>query len=354
MPGTTETKPDPQTAAPEQLTLGEQTPAPPPDVFAEAEKLLEEDTSEPAPKPPPATPEEELEIPEEKKGETPPVEAKPEEEPPKEKPKSKRELFKEKADAEKAHRDKEAALKEREAKLQANQERVEALLKELEADPYAYLEKKDPRFFEKLIDKNLEDKRTPESAELAALRAEIEQLKKDTTTKHEEAINQARDAKNTQYFSEAKSILSKDEFKDAREDAEIWEKFTGYPVDINRAIAERHDEFLLQYNKELTPAECCEIINEDAQAHLENIGSFIEYMAEKKPEMFQQSKTVAKIFGQTPAKQKTEPPQTPVTLTNAQETQGVPAGEIDPSKYPTKEAYLEAIANSTLEYEEDQ
>ena len=353
MPPVTETNQEPQTAEPEQLTLGEQTPAPPPDVFKEAESLLEVDESEPTPKPPPATPEEELAIPEEEKEKTPPVEAKPNEEPPPEKKKSKRELFKEKADAERDYRDKEKTLKEREAKLQANQERVEAILRELEADPYAYLEKKDPRFFEKLVDRNLEGKRTPESAELAALKAEIAQLREETKTKHEETVNQVQQAQYVQYMNDAKGILGKPEFQDAQEDSEIWQKFTGQPVDVERAIASVYAEYKTNYNKELTPAECCEIINEDAQAHLENIGSFIEYMAEKKPDIFKQSKTVAKIFGQTPTYKKTEPPQTPATLTNVQETQSVPAGEIDPSKYPTKEAYLDAVANATLEFEQD-
>jgi hypothetical protein len=355
MPETTETRSNPETAAPEQLTL-EQTPEPKladtSDLFAKASEVLEEEPE----KETPATVEEELEIVDgkepEPKAETAPE---PEPEPEKEPKKSKRELFKEKAEADKAHRDKESKLKEREAKLEAELKELNALKRQLDEDPIAYLEKKNPKLYEEWTERNLAGNRK-ESAELTALKAEVAELKKTQEEKLSAVEKSAIDAQNTQYLNEAKSLLMSKDFETAREDAEIWEHFTGQPVNIDRAIAERHDEFLTMYGKKLTPAECCEIINEDAQAHLEKIGSFIEYIATKKPDIFKQSKTVSQLFGQTPAKESPKtaaPPQTTgKTLTNEQETQSVSAGEIDPSKYPTKQAYLDAVAKATLEYGE--
>ena len=351
----TETKPDPQTAEPQQLEIETQLPA---DPFAEAEKLLEVDTSD-TPKPPekpPATPEEELEIVEPEK-KPPEAETAPEQEPePEPEPKkSKRELFKEKAEADKTNRDKEARLKEREAKLEAQFNELNALKRQLDEDPIAYLEKKNPKLYEEWTERNLGGG-GKDSAELTAIKAELAELRKHQEEKLTAVEKSTQQAQYAQYMNEAKSVLSKEEYKDAQEDAEIWENFTGQPVDIDRAVSSVYAEYKTQYNKELTPAECCEIINEDAQAHLERIGSFIEFVATKKPDIFKQSKTIAELFGQTPAKESSKtaaPPQTPgKTLTNEQETQSVPAGEIDPSKYNTKQEYLDAVAKSTLEYSE--
>ena len=232
---------------------------------------------------------------------------------------------------------------------------LEALERKINEDPIGYLEKKDPSLYEKWTERNL-GARGKESAEMAAIKAELKELKENLTSKHEETATQVQQAQYVQYMNEAKSTLTKEEFKTAQEDAEIWANFTGQPVDIDRAVSSVYAEYKTQYNKELTPAECCEIINEDAQAHLERIGSFVEFLATKKPDIFKQSKTVSQLFGQTPAKETPKtaaPPQTPgKTLTNEQETQSVSAGEIDPSKYPTKQAYLDAVAKATLEYGE--
>lgn len=311
------------------------------DIFKEAAAALEYKEEEP----PEPTPEEELEAqpaeppkkkekkvkkdePEPKPEEKTPIEAAPEAK------KSKRELFKEKADAEKAYREKESKLKEREANLQ----RLELAFKEFEADPIAYLEKKDPRAYEKWTERNLAAGNTPEKSEIATVKAEIEKLREELKGKQEETLTQVQQAQYAQYMNQAKSVLAGEEYKDVWESAKLFEAFTGNPVDVERVIASVYAEYKTSYNKELTPQDVCEIILEDAQAHLENVRA---------------SDVLKALYGsEKPAEKvkKKSPPLKGKTLTAEQETQSAPAKEVDYSEIKDKEQRLAAIAQM-LEYE---
>jgi hypothetical protein len=311
------------------------------------EPEIEAKIEEPEPKPPKKKEKKKKDEPVTEPEEKTPVETA--EEPTAEPKKSKRELFREKADAEKAYREKETKLKEREAAVQA----AEAEVKAFKADPVKHLEADDPKFYEKLTQRYLNEGKSPEAAETAAIRAELAALKEKIESKHEETTSQVQNAQHAQYLTEARSILLKEEYQDARDDAEIWEKFTGRPVDIDRVIAERHDEGLIQWEKKLTPADVCEIILEDAQEHIENIGSFIEFMAGKRPELFTQSQAVATLFkkGAGTKPQKKTPPTSGKTLTQKQETASAPAPEPQPRTFASKEEMFAAVAEG-LEYEE--
>ena len=245
--------------------------------------------------------------------------------------KTKRELFKEKADAESSYRAKEAKLKEREAAAQAAEEKFKAF----ESDPIKFLEEKDPRFYEKLTERYLSEGMTPEKAEVASLRAEIDALREQITGTKEHTTKEIQLAKYERDLNDGERILSGTEFDTVRESASLYEKFTGQPTDFRRALAGVWIEYKQTYQKELTPAECCEILLEDAQAHVDR---------------------VAAEFGQKPAERskppkKKTPPPPGKTLTQTQETQSAPAEEIDFSQIKNKQERLQAIAD-TLEYME--
>jgi hypothetical protein len=261
-----------------------------------------------------------------------PVEAAPE---PTEEPKlSKREAFKKKADEESAYRAKEAKLKEREAAAQAAEQRF----KEFEADPVRYLEAKDPRFYEKLTERYLAEGKTSEKAETAALRAELQALKEEITGKVEDTTKQAQLAYYEQQLNEGERILSAEEFAPVRESAALFEKFTGQPTDYRKALADVWIEYKQMYNKELTPGECCEILLEDAQAHIDRVGA--EFGQKQKP-------------AESKKPPKKTPPPTGKTLTQKQETASdpAPAPEPKPQTFASKEEMFAAVAEG-LEYEE--
>jgi len=250
---------------------------------------------------------------------------------PQEEPKlSRREAFKAKADEESAYRAKEAKLKEREAKAQALEDRY----RDFEADPIKHLEAKDPKFYEKLTQRYLDEGKTPEKAETSALRAEIAALREEITGKHEDTNKQIQMAEYERQLNEGVNILSGTEFDPVRESAAFYEKFTGQPTDMRKALANIWIEYNQMYQKELTPAECCEILLEDAQAHIERVSTeFGSKPAEKK---------------QTP-KKKTPPPPGK-TLTQTQETQSAPAPTPGPQTFASKEEMFASVAEG-LEYE---
>lgn len=304
------------------------------DHLAKAAKVLEYDTAEPKPK---ETPEE---IAEAELAETPKpkqtkktqpaakVEPEPITDTPKEPVKSKRELFKEKADAEAAYRSKEAKLKEREQAAQAVEERY----KDIIADPVAYLEKNDPKFFERMVDRYSANGDTKnESSEAAALRAEVEKIREELKGTTETLTKKEQYAEYDRQLNEGERILSSEDFADVIKVAGQYEAFTGRKTDLRKELARVWIDFKNQYEKELTPLECCEILLEDAQAHLERVSA-------------SQAQPPAEI------KTKKQPPPTGTTLTQQQETLSEPAPEKNYSQYKKREDLIRAVANRELEY----
>lgn len=259
--------PEPQAEVPETLD----------NVFRQAAGLLETEPEEtPAETPPEPTPKPE-------KKAKPPPEPEPEKElepPPEPSPepkKTKRELFRERAQAEKSRRDNDARLKEREAALEQRMARLEELentYKQFQADPISWLERNNPRAYEEWTARNLASDKTRQPQQdprIEALEKKIEELKGTIESKSEETGKQVSRAEYVQYMGEAKSIMQNEEFKPIHESAALIADVLGQEVDIEQAIASVWAEYHTQYEQSLTPREVCEILLEDAQAHLERV-----------------------------------------------------------------------------------
>ena len=249
--------------------------------------------------------------------------------PPKEPKKTKRELFMEKADAESAYRAKEAKLKEREAAAQAIEDRY----KDFEADPVKHLEKRNPRFFEEMVDHYTATGDTKkDDSEIAALRAELKAFREQHTTNQKTQKEREVDAHYHQQLDEGVGILSGEEFADVHTVAAKYEKFNGRPTDLKKALAGIWMEYYQQHKKTLTPQETCEILLEDAQADLTR---WSEPQAEPPAE----------------TKTKKAPPPPGTTLTQQQETLSAPIPE---KKYRTdrgRDAFIRDVAFGELEYQ---
>ena len=313
------------------------------EIFKEAAKSLEyeedpQTSLQPEPETPPETEPEKPKKPARKKikAKEPEPEPEPEKEPETEPKLSKREQFKQMADAEKAYREKEGKLKEREAEIH----KLELAFREFQADPIAYLEKQNPRAYEEWTERNLAVGKSPESTETASLKAEIEKLREEITGKHEEVLSKATHAQHMQYLNEAQSILHGDEFADVWKAAEYLEEVNATPIDPKIAIASVYDEYHTRYGKELTQRECCEILLEDAQALLERLSK---------------SDKLRSIFGpETPAeKPKRRTPPTGKTLTNDQETLSSPEKPVDLGHIKSKEELLQE-AVKLIKYKEEE
>ena len=263
-------------------------------------------------------------------------EPKPEPTPEPEPKKSKRELFREAADAERAYREKEGKLKEREAKLQAIEERF----KDFQADPISYLEKLNPRAYEEWTHRNIQDGKNPETQKISALEQKIEELTKLISGTKETTQQEIMQARYSTYMSEAKSILQAEDFSPVRQSIELFEEFSGRPVDVEQAIAGIWTEYQQQYGKHLTPREACEILLEDAQSHLDKLSK-----AEKI------RKHISAVPSTPTPKQKRIPPTSGNTITSAHEQAGAPAREINLSGIKDKDQLL-AEAAKLLEYEQ--
>ncbi len=248
---------------------------------------------------------------------------------PKEPKKTKRELFMEKADNESVSRKKEARLKEREAAAQATEDRYKDLL----ANPVEYLEKNDPKFFERMVERYTANGDTKkDDSEMAALRAEFKAFREQHTTNQKTQEQKEADAHYHRQLDEGIGILSGDEFADVHTVADKYQKFNGRPTDLKKALAGIWMEYYQQHKKTLTPQETCEILLEDAQADLTR---WSEPQAEPPAE----------------TKTKKAPPPPGTTLTQQQETLSAPIPE---KKYRTdrgRDAFIRDIAFGELEYQ---
>ena len=300
---------------------------------APAEPKAEEPTEEPAPKP------------EKKAKAAPEPEPEPEPEPPK---KTKRELFKERAQAEKSRRDNESKIKEREAALEqrmAKLEELENTYKQFQADPISWLERNNPRAYEEWTARNLKDpkdRQPQEDPRIAALEKKIEEIKGNVETKTEEAGKQVSRAEYIQYMGEAKSVLQDEEFKPVHESAAIISDVLGEEVNIERAIASVYDEYYQQYGTHLTPRDACEILLEDAQAHLERVPK---------------SERLRSLFGQVeqPAEKPKKKKKAPPTSGNHDEAQTASAPDQPPDigRVRSREQMIQEAAR-VLEYEAEE
>jgi hypothetical protein len=262
--------------------------------------------------------------------------AKPEPEPtpePEKEPKlSKRELFMQKADKEKAYREKEAKLKEREAEVQS----MKAQYEEMMLDPFAFLEKRDPTFFEKAVDRYTANGEVKNKSENPELLAKIEKLEELITGTQKTQKQKEQEAYYHQQLNEGLQILTSDEFADVHKVAAEYERFNGRPTDLKQLLENTWLEFYQTYKKPLTPRETCEILLEDAQADLERwSANQAEPPAETTPK-------------------KAAPPPTGNTITQQQETLSEPA---PPKKYDYskgRDAFIQQIANGELRYKEEE
>lgn len=311
------------------------------DVIRDAAKLLEHQP-EPAKQPPAGETPVDEELAQELKKKGTPKEKETKEETKEEKApepkKSKRELFKEKADSEKAFRDKEARLKEREAEVQ----KLEVALRTFQADPIAYLEKLNPRAYEEWTMRNLPNDKKSENSEIAELRNEIKSLKEELKGTVQTTQQEIGTAKYNRYMAEAKTVLSEPEFEPVKESFNLFEELLGQEIDVEKAVASVWAEYNEAYKKSLTPRECCEILLEDAQAHLERL---------PKSERLKALYGVKETPAETPPKKKRPP--TGNTLTNAQETASDAARPNDFSHIKSRSELLSAVAN-TLEYADEE
>ena len=252
--------------------------------------------------------------------------------------KSKREQFMEKADDESKYRAKETKLKERESAVQ----KVEDMFREFEVDPIAYLEKRNPKAYEEWTERNLAAGTTPQNKETSALEAKVEALEKQLTGNTETAKETAKVDGYRRDLNEAEGLLEDPAYDAVRESAALHEEFSGVPSNLRVALAEVWIEYKQKYEKELTPQQTCEILLEDAQAHVARVPK---------------SQRLKALFGTAePPAEPTPPKKTPPTgqtLTQQQETSSAPAEETDYSQITNKEDRIRAIALGELQFEEE-
>lgn len=278
--------------------------------------------------------EEELAAPPAAPAKPPKVEPPPEPTPP---PKSKRDIFRERAEAEKKHRDKESRLKEREAEVQ----RMETALREFQADPLAYLEKQNPRVYEEWTERKLKAGLGSDNGtgrEVSVLKQEIAALREEIKTKYAESDQAIKQAQYAQWLADARGTLLGEDYKDIHESAALFQEFSGRPADLDLWAASVWSEYKTKYPQapELTPQEVCEIMLEDARAHLATVPK---------------SERLKRLFAPPPAPEpkRKRAPSAP-TLTAEQQSQSASAPEVDLSAIKDKEELLKAAAKM-IEYE---
>jgi hypothetical protein len=200
--------------------------------------------------------------------------------PPKDEPKvSARERFSKAAEEDRVKRENTDRLKAREEALSEREKAAEAALARLEMlekDPIGFIDKYQPKLFERMVEVFGETGKKPgekpeKSDDPAPWEARIKQLEERLAKKEEESQKQETQNHFRRTISDTKEVLKDEKFEPIHAYCELHQELYGVPVDIDASIANEFDTFKHTYGKELTPPQIAEILLETASEVLERM-----------------------------------------------------------------------------------
>ena len=244
---------------------------------------------------------------------------------------SKREQFAADAAKEAEGRAERQEVKELQRKYEETQAQLAeslAFQDKLKTDPLSFFEENfEPDTYEKLTHLYAKgEKPSPERAEMLSLRKELKEIKEAIKSTQELTQQSQQAGWIKDFMRDVDRQVVAEDYKAIREYSEQYERLTGNPVNIHQAAAKEYDDFRSMYKKELTPTEVLDILNEKAEERLER----------SRPE------TPAVVAATKEPKSARKPAK---TLTNSDETESAPAGEVE-DWAGSRDAHLERVARN--------
>jgi hypothetical protein len=268
--------------------------------------------------------------PEPEKASEPPKEPEKASETPAEPQLSARERFARDAEKEakdRAERQEVKEWKDKYTSLEKEVAELRQLQNELKTDPEGFFDRRMPTdTYEKITQAYAKgEKPSAEKAELTALRNELKALRDDLKTTREETSKVGQQNWIKDFMRDVDRLSVADDFKAIHEFATEVERVTGEPINLHQAAAKEYDDFFTMYQKQLTPREVLEILNEKAEERMSKIRPEPPAQEEKKPEPKKAAKKPA------------------ATVTNELETES-DSGDDDVPFTGDKESHIQRVA----------